>query len=321
MLKGDTSLFVKNISSNITFDAASWRLPFSSAWRRPASYVLIMICFLFSLTHLTDYTFNARQVQSESDIYGPVPALPTSSSYNFFKLSSSFKNISVDRINELDKKDFRKLIMSAIPRRLKKRLRPHLAHTLEVAERYELDPFWVLSIMWTESHFNTEAKSYVSATGLMQIMPGTGRFLAKLMDRPYSHKLAMELIKDPKTNIEMGVFYLKRMAKSFNYNYRLATVAYNMGPGGVRFRLRNNLPVGVKNEYLDKVRHFHALLVRPYHKKVLSKDRPYKNTYAVKRKSPRRPLLTLKSLFGPIDAIVMKHGVKVASIKSQTVLL
>ena len=46
---------------------------------------------------------------------------------------------------------------------------------------------------------------------------------------------------------------LKRLLKKFNYNHRLATVAYNMGPGWTRGRLRNNLPVGNRNEYLDKV--------------------------------------------------------------------
>ncbi len=312
---------MKNYILNLNIDAASWRDNLSFSWRRPASYSLILLCFLFSLTHLTDYTFDTVRFQSSKDVYGPMPMAKVSASYSYFRLSTSFKNVSIDRIGELDKKEFRKVVMTAIPKRLKKRLRPYLAHTLEVAERYEVDPFWVLAIMWTESHFNTKAKSYVSATGLMQIMPGTGRFLARLMDRPHSQKIAMELVNDPKTNIEMGVFYLKRLVRNFNHNYRLATVAYNMGPNGVRFRLRNKLPVGVKNLYLDKVTHFHKLLVAPFKEQVLSKKRPYLSTLVVRKKAHKRPLLTLKSLFGPIDEIVTKQRVKLASLKPQTFLL
>jgi soluble lytic murein transglycosylase len=242
------------------------------------------------------------------------------SSYNYFKFESSFKSIPIDRINEIDKKEFRKLIMLSIPRHLKKRFRPYLAHTLEIAEKYEVDPFWVLAIMWTESHFNIKAKSYVSATGLMQIMPGTGRFLARLMKRPHSHKIAMELVKDPKTNIEMGAFYLKRLVRSFDHNYRLATVAYNMGPGGVRSRIRRNLPVGVRNNYLDKVTGFHKKLTAPFTKAVLSTKRPYMSTFVIKRYH-RAETISLKSFFKKLDSYIMPRGVRYAALKSQIFLL
>ena len=40
---------------------------------------------------------------------------------------------------------------------------------------------------------------------------------------------------------------------AFNNNHHHATVAYNMGPFWTKGQLRNNLPVGQDNHYLDKV--------------------------------------------------------------------
>jgi soluble lytic murein transglycosylase-like protein len=54
-------------------------------------------------------------------------------------------------------------------------------------------------------------------------------------------------------NMEVGIYYLKGLLESFNNNHYYATVAYNMGPYWTKGQLKNNLPVGKKNHYLDKV--------------------------------------------------------------------
>jgi soluble lytic murein transglycosylase len=54
-------------------------------------------------------------------------------------------------------------------------------------------------------------------------------------------------------NLEVGIFYLKGLLEAFNNNHYYATVAYNMGPYWTKGQLKNNLPVGKKNNYLDKV--------------------------------------------------------------------
>ena len=125
--------------------------------------------------------------------------------------------------------------------------------------------------MWTESHFNPNAKSYVNARGLMQIMPRTGYFLAVAFKKPVKNvKMAIRMTKKPVPNIEMGVFYLKKILIEFNQNYSFATAAYNMGPGGVKKRLRRGLKVGNKNKYLDKVRRAYNTLIKGYKRSVLS---------------------------------------------------
>jgi len=54
-------------------------------------------------------------------------------------------------------------------------------------------------------------------------------------------------------NLEVGIFYLKNLLEAFNDNHHYATVAYNMGPFWTKGQLKNNLPVGENNHYLNKV--------------------------------------------------------------------
>jgi len=143
---------------------------------------------------------------------------------------------------------------------------------LVLCEKHEVDPFWVLSVMWTESHFKHESVSHKGARGLMQVMPPTfGEALRKmkkkgikleaeqkesyLRDRYQNtfYELDYAEVVSKLKNLEIGIFYLKGLLKSFKKNYYHATVAYNMGPGWTRKRLKNKKPVGTKNHYLNKV--------------------------------------------------------------------
>jgi soluble lytic murein transglycosylase len=170
-------------------------------------------------------------------------------------------------------------ILRTIPRRLSKNASKYLRAVLILCEKHQVDPFWVFSVMWTESHFHFESRSIVGARGLMQIMPGTKKFIYRNVKRrgdilaiessnfnlneyfPYKVPLIQYKIHQSKLlNIELGIIYLKSLLKFFSKNHTYATVAYNMGPGWTRKRLRNKLPVGVKNEYLDKVQRAYKTL-------------------------------------------------------------
>lgn len=164
---------------------------------------------------------------------------------------------------------FQEKILEAIPPHLKDNVKQYLPTTLKMARKYNIDPLWVLSIMWTESHYNQESVSHVGARGLMQIMPYTSRFIKRKMKneglslnfRAPSHlPPSKAYIFDPKVNIEFGVYYLKYLLEFFNHDFVLATIAYNMGPYGVRSRLNRNLPVGIRNLYLNKVRKAYSFL-------------------------------------------------------------
>ena len=60
-----------------------------------------------------------------------------------------------------------------------------LGYTDEIlasAEEFDLDPYLVCGVIYTESGFRPEAKSKVGALGLMQLMPATGLEEAALLE-------------------------------------------------------------------------------------------------------------------------------------------
>jgi soluble lytic murein transglycosylase len=61
----------------------------------------------------------------------------------------------------------------------------------------------------------------------MQLMPSTGKRVAKSIALPYS---GLNTLVDPESNIRLGTTYLGQMAERFGGNRVLATAAYNAGP-------------------------------------------------------------------------------------------
>lgn len=100
-----------------------------------------------------------------------------------------------------------------------------------------IDLPWVYGIVRQESAFMTQIRSSAGALGLMQLMPATGRFVAK--------KLGLKLrnrqdILDIDTNISLGTAYLRQMLNRFNGNHMLATAAYNAGPNRAKRWAKEN---------------------------------------------------------------------------------
>lgn len=98
---------------------------------------------------------------------------------------------------------------------------------LPAAEERDLSPWWVLGLIRQESRFIPDVKSSVGATGLMQIMPATGRMLAKNLGvkQPASVKLT-----DVQTNVKLGTSYMRELKDRFGGSALLASAAYNAGP-------------------------------------------------------------------------------------------
>ena len=90
------------------------------------------------------------------------------------------------------------------------------------AADFGVDPALLRAVMHAESAFNPMALSNKGAQGLMQLMPGTATDLG-VVDA-----------FDIGQNIRGGAQYLARMLKNFNGDERLATAAYNSGPGAVQ---------------------------------------------------------------------------------------
>jgi len=91
----------------------------------------------------------------------------------------------------------------------------------------KISPTWAYGIARSESLFMRDVRSSAGAIGLMQLMPATGRQVAKEIRLPYS---GLTTLTDPESNIRLGTSYLGQMAERFGGNYVLATAAYNAGP-------------------------------------------------------------------------------------------
>ncbi|EIJ42297.1 soluble lytic murein transglycosylase-like protein [Beggiatoa alba B18LD] len=105
------------------------------------------------------------------------------------------------------------------------------------ARNQEVDLSWVYGITRQESAFLHEARSGAGALGLMQLMPATGRHVARQIGIPVKSNADILYIDN---NIALGTAYLKEMLDYFNGNYMLATAAYNAGPGRAKRWAQNN---------------------------------------------------------------------------------
>jgi soluble lytic murein transglycosylase len=109
----------------------------------------------------------------------------------------------------------------------------------ELIERYATEMEVGIEVLYalirTESFFDHTAVSRAGATGLAQLMPATAAEMAVRIFREGGPDLRgpdMDLT-DPKTNIHLGSFYLRRLNELLE-NPMLAILAYNGGMGRVR---------------------------------------------------------------------------------------
>lgn len=89
-----------------------------------------------------------------------------------------------------------------------------------------LDPYLVASLIRQESEFNAAAISRANAVGLMQLLPKTGKTVARQIKlRGYS---APQLYT-PSVNLQLGTRYFKDMVDKYNGQFEYALAAYNAG--------------------------------------------------------------------------------------------
>jgi soluble lytic murein transglycosylase len=94
------------------------------------------------------------------------------------------------------------------------------------AQHAGIDPSWAYAIIRAESAWTTDAHSGADAWGLMQLLPGTAKQLAKVEKVAFSS--ASDLF-DPELNIRLGTRYLAEMASRYDGSPWLASAAYNAG--------------------------------------------------------------------------------------------
>jgi soluble lytic murein transglycosylase len=98
---------------------------------------------------------------------------------------------------------------------------------LNWSEKRQINPLLVTSLIRQESRFEPEIRSPVGATGLMQVMPGTGKWISSQIDiQDYS-------LTNPDDNVNFGTWYLDYTHQTYENNSLLAVASYNAGPGNV----------------------------------------------------------------------------------------
>lgn len=113
-------------------------------------------------------------------------------------------------------------------------------HILRESKRNNLDPALIFAITRQESAFVPTAQSPVGALGLMQLMPSTGRMLAK--NEQMHIKSNLDILAVDK-NIRLGSKYFRMMLDKYQQNPVLAAAAYNAGPQRVlKWLPESNMP-------------------------------------------------------------------------------
>ncbi|HEX7680558.1 MAG TPA: lytic transglycosylase domain-containing protein [Thermoanaerobaculia bacterium] len=136
------------------------------------------------------------------------------------------------------------------------------------ASKSGVDPYTIMGLIHQESYYNARAKSAVGATGLMQLMPATGRELAA------NFHIAPRL-DNPETNIRLGTAHYKMLVNLFNGSNELAIAAYNAGQGRV-LQWRRAAPGKPMDEFIEAIPYRET---RTYVKHVVMLASTYKRMY------------------------------------------
>lgn len=178
----------------------------------------------------------------------------------------------------------------SFPEALRDRAKKYIKPVLRFSAHHKIDPLWVLSIMWNESHFRSDALSGKGAKGLMQLISSTkedvikrynGRGEAFFIEKDdfrihdFFPGISSELVDKKRRallNLEVAIIYLKELLDLFENDYRLATIAYNMGPTRIKMQVENKIPVGHNHRYLKKILHsYHYISKQLVHYDVVTK--------------------------------------------------
>ena len=104
--------------------------------------------------------------------------------------------------------------------------KPYWSDLKRTSEANGLDPYLVASLIRQESEFNPNAVSRANAVGLMQLLPKTGKLVAK--EEKLKRYNASQLYT-PAVNMQLGTRYFKGMVDKFGGSFEYALAAYNAG--------------------------------------------------------------------------------------------
>ncbi|WP_251368329.1 lytic transglycosylase domain-containing protein [Polynucleobacter sp. AP-Kolm-20A-A1] len=104
---------------------------------------------------------------------------------------------------------------------------PYKEELSPIARQIDLNLAWAYGLIRQESRFIMNAASSVGASGLMQVMPNTAKYVAKKIGMT---NYTNDKLSDTNTNLILGSNYLNMVLVDLDGSWVLASAAYNAGP-------------------------------------------------------------------------------------------
>lgn len=133
-------------------------------------------------------------------------------------------------------------------------------------DKYDVDPYLVLSLIKAESNFKTDAVSSADAKGIMQLTEETFEYCMQSIGESF---LSEDILK-PEANIRAGVWYLGVLLKKYEGNIQNAVAAYNAGATNVDKWLADSaysrdgktldeIPFGETSRHVKKINRYYNI--------------------------------------------------------------
>lgn len=139
-----------------------------------------------------------------------------------------------------------------------------------------LDMDMIYAITRQESAFAPNARSRAGARGLMQLMPGT----AKLVAKQQGIKIKQKDLYSAEVNMKLGSHYLKDLLDKYQGNRILAAAAYNAGPNRINRWLEKQAVADDPAIWIETLPYYET---RDYIKNVLAYSLIYSQKLGKKR--------------------------------------
>ncbi len=140
----------------------------------------------------------------------------------------------------------------------------------------------VFGLTRQESEFVSHAGSHAGAKGLMQIMPGTAKIIARKHRVRHTRS---KLTRDPAYNVMLGAAHLGDLLADYKGSMVMTLAAYNAGPGNVRkWVAKHGDPRTRSIDPIDWTESIPFQETRNYVKKVLQNVQVYRTRLGQKKR-------------------------------------
>ena len=175
---------------------------------------------------------------------------------------------------------------------------------------YGLDPYLIAALIAQESTFDPQAKSVANAWGLMQIVPATGRRLARSLG---IRRFTTATLTNPEINLRMGTMHFSQLVEQYGGTY-YALASYNAGGSRV-VRWKAESPGLDEEEFIDNIPFPET---QNYVKRILGTAEDYRMLYGRGEGTPRvAPPAPKPTAVAPAKRTTAKAPAKKPTVKKK----